>query len=65
MPVGEDQKQHVEPARDIAGAFNRRYERDFFRCPSRRSLARRRGSEPARRRKKMSKLTSRIIRAST
>ncbi len=24
VPVGEDQKQHVELARDIAGAFNRR-----------------------------------------
>ena len=32
-PVGEDQKQHVELARDIAGAFNRRYERDFFPLP--------------------------------
>src|SRR5690349_19845380 len=31
VPVGEDQKQHLELARDIAGAFNRRYERDF--CP--------------------------------
>jgi tryptophanyl-tRNA synthetase len=33
VPVGEDQKQHVELARDIAGAFNRRYERDFFPLP--------------------------------
>src|SRR5260370_1738217 len=33
VAVGEDQKQHVELARDIAGAFNRRYERDFFRLP--------------------------------
>ena len=33
MPVGEDQKQHLELARDIAGAFNRRYERDFFPLP--------------------------------
>jgi tryptophanyl-tRNA synthetase len=33
VPVGEDQKQHVELARDIAGAFNRRYQRDFFPLP--------------------------------
>ena len=44
VPVGEDQKQHLELARDIAGAFNRRYERRLTsRCPSRRSLARRPG----------------------
>ena len=36
VPVGEDQKQHVELARDIAGAFNRKYEiRTSSRCPSR------------------------------
>ena len=33
VPVGEDQKQHLELPRDIAGAFNRRYERDFFPLP--------------------------------
>ena len=33
VPVGEDQKQHLELARDIAGAFNRRYERDYFPLP--------------------------------
>jgi tryptophanyl-tRNA synthetase len=33
VPVGEDQKQHVELARDIAGAFNRRYEVDYFPLP--------------------------------
>jgi tryptophanyl-tRNA synthetase len=33
VPVGEDQKQHVELARDIAGAFNRRYQREFFPLP--------------------------------
>ncbi len=33
VPVGEDQKQHLELARDIAGAFNRRYEQDFFPLP--------------------------------
>lgn len=33
VPVGEDQKQHLELARDIAGAFNRRYEVEFFPLP--------------------------------
>jgi tryptophanyl-tRNA synthetase len=33
VPVGEDQKQHLEVARDVAGAFNRRYEREFFPLP--------------------------------
>jgi tryptophanyl-tRNA synthetase len=33
VPVGEDQKQHLELARDIAGAFNRRYDREFFPQP--------------------------------
>jgi tryptophanyl-tRNA synthetase len=33
VPVGEDQKQHLELARDLAGAFNRRYRRDFFPLP--------------------------------
>jgi len=33
VPVGEDQKQHLELARDIAGAFNRRYECQFFSLP--------------------------------
>src|SRR5262249_1768903 len=33
VPVGEDQKQHLELARDIAGAFNRRYAIDFFPLP--------------------------------
>jgi tryptophanyl-tRNA synthetase len=31
--VGEDQKQHLELMRDIAGAFNRRYDVDFFPLP--------------------------------
>ncbi len=30
VPVGEDQKQHLELARDLAATFNTRYERDFF-----------------------------------
>lgn len=30
VPVGEDQKQHLELARDIAATFNTRYEREFF-----------------------------------
>jgi tryptophanyl-tRNA synthetase len=33
VPVGEDQKQHLEFARDVAGAFNRRYGVDFFPLP--------------------------------
>jgi tryptophanyl-tRNA synthetase len=33
VPVGEDQKQHLELARDIAGAFNRRYDVEFFPLP--------------------------------
>src|SRR6201990_2018464 len=33
VPVGEDQKQHLALARDLAGAFNRRYERDYFPLP--------------------------------
>ncbi|HYZ41617.1 MAG TPA: tryptophan--tRNA ligase [Stellaceae bacterium] len=33
VPVGEDQKQHLELARDVAGAFNRRYECEFFPLP--------------------------------
>lgn len=30
VPVGEDQKQHLELSRDIASTFNTRYDRDFF-----------------------------------
>lgn len=33
VPVGEDQKQHVELTRDIAGTFNNRYEQPFFPLP--------------------------------
>ncbi|MGH7091894.1 MAG: tryptophan--tRNA ligase, partial [Stellaceae bacterium] len=33
VPVGADQKQHLELARDIAGAFNRRYGRELFPLP--------------------------------
>ena len=33
VPVGEDQKQHLELCRDIAGAFNRRFGVDFFTLP--------------------------------
>ncbi|MEE9140883.1 MAG: tryptophan--tRNA ligase [Alphaproteobacteria bacterium] len=33
VPVGEDQKQHLELARDIAGAFNRAYGVDYFSLP--------------------------------
>jgi tryptophanyl-tRNA synthetase len=33
VPVGEDQKQHVELTRDIAMAFNRFVEKDYFKAP--------------------------------
>jgi tryptophanyl-tRNA synthetase len=33
VPVGEDQKQHLELSRDIAGAFNRSYGVDYFPLP--------------------------------
>lgn len=33
VPVGEDQKQHLELSRDIAGAFNRAYDKEFFHLP--------------------------------
>jgi tryptophanyl-tRNA synthetase len=33
VPVGEDQKQHLELARNIAGAFNRKFGVDFFPLP--------------------------------
>ncbi len=33
VPVGEDQKQHLELTRDIAGAFNRQFGQDYFSLP--------------------------------
>lgn len=33
VPVGEDQKQHLEMARDLAGSFNHLYGEDFFPLP--------------------------------
>jgi tryptophanyl-tRNA synthetase len=33
VPVGEDQKQHLELARDIAGLFNRHFNSDVFPLP--------------------------------
>lgn len=33
VPVGKDQIQHVEFARDIAGYFNRKYDTEFFKLP--------------------------------
>ncbi|MCJ8138680.1 tryptophan--tRNA ligase [Falsirhodobacter halotolerans] len=33
VPVGEDQKQHIELARDIAAKFNHDYKTDFFPIP--------------------------------
>ena len=38
VPVGEDQKQHLELSRDIAGAFNRHYGVDYFPLPEPQSL---------------------------
>ncbi|MFW5834090.1 MAG: tryptophan--tRNA ligase [Pseudomonadota bacterium] len=33
VPVGEDQKQHLELSRDIAGAFNRKFKEGYFPLP--------------------------------
>ena len=33
VPVGEDQKQHLELTRDIAAAFNRQYNVEYFTLP--------------------------------
>ncbi len=33
VPVGEDQKQHLELSRDIAGAFNRQFGVEYFPLP--------------------------------
>ncbi|MBM3468187.1 MAG: tryptophan--tRNA ligase [Alphaproteobacteria bacterium] len=33
VPVGEDQKQHVELMRDLAGLFNRTFSKDLFSLP--------------------------------
>jgi tryptophanyl-tRNA synthetase len=33
VPVGEDQRQHLELTRDLAGAFNRQYKTDYFKLP--------------------------------
>ncbi len=33
VPVGEDQKQHLELSRDVAQAFNRYYNQEFFPIP--------------------------------
>jgi tryptophanyl-tRNA synthetase len=33
VPVGDDQKQHLELARDIAATFNTRYDTEFFVTP--------------------------------
>ena len=34
VPVGDDQKQHVEFARDMAGLFNRTFKREVFPLPN-------------------------------
>ena len=33
VPVGEDQKQHLELSRDIAGTFNRKFKEGYFPLP--------------------------------
>lgn len=33
VPVGEDQKQHVELTRDIANSFNQKYSNEYFTIP--------------------------------
>jgi tryptophanyl-tRNA synthetase len=33
VPVGEDQKQHIELTRDVAQAFNRAYDTEYFPLP--------------------------------
>ncbi len=33
VPVGDDQKQHVELTREIVGAFNRQFNTDYFTMP--------------------------------
>lgn len=33
VPVGDDQKQHLELTRDIAAAFNRNYSKEVFKIP--------------------------------
>ena len=49
VPVGKDQKQHVEITRDIALRFNGRLRRDLHRSPSRMISGRRRGDSRHRR----------------
>mgnify|MGYP001179688751 CR=1 FL=1 len=39
VPVGKDQVQHVEFARDIAGYFNRKFDTQFFKQPAHRVQA--------------------------
>jgi tryptophanyl-tRNA synthetase len=34
VPVGQDQKQHLEMTRDIARAFNKTYKCEIFKLPS-------------------------------
>ena len=33
VPVGDDQKQHIEMARDLAQSFNSKYKVDHFTIP--------------------------------
>lgn len=66
VPVGEDQKQHLELARDIASTFNHRFDREFFTLPepmimgaATRVMSLRDGTQ------KMSKSANRICHGST
>ena len=49
VPVGEDQKQHLELTRDLAQAFNSFYEKDVFPLPELQILAVTFGNEFAQR----------------
>ena len=48
VPVGEDQRQHIELTRDLAQRFNSRVRRHVHRCPSRTSSRRPRRSSTCR-----------------
>ena len=48
VPVGEDQKQHLELTRDIAVAFNSMFDADFFPSRAANSKDSCTGDEPAR-----------------
>lgn len=39
VPVAEDQTQHLELTRDIAGAFNRKFQTDYFTVPEQHTIS--------------------------